>query len=116
MTENLIFTHIQSILNSNDIVLFMKGTKDMPMCGFSGIVTHILRQHGVEFKDINVLDNFEIREGIKEYANWPTLPQLYIRGEFIGGCDIVREMNESGELSEVLRQKGIHTSNALDSQ
>lgn len=107
MSENPIFEKIENLIHNNDVVLFMKGTKDMPMCGFSGVVSHILRQQGVDFKDINVLDDSEIREGIKAYANWPTIPQLYLKGEFIGGCDIVKEMYESGEFKDLLVQKGI---------
>ena len=89
---------IDNEVKTNDIVLFMKGTPDFPMCGFSGQVVQILGYLGVEFKGINVLDNPELREGIKVYSNWPTLPQLYVKGEFVGGCDIVREMFQAGEL------------------
>src|SRR5512141_1346014 len=86
---------------SNDVVLFMKGTKEMPQCGFSMQVAQILNHLGVDFKDINV------RDGVKAYSNWPTIPQLYVKGEFIGGCDIVREMFQAGELQELLSAKGI---------
>jgi monothiol glutaredoxin len=92
---------------ANDVVLFMKGTKTMPQCGFSMQVAQILQHLGVEFKDINVLEDMSVREGIKAYSNWPTIPQLYIKGEFIGGCDIVREMFQAGELQELLTSKGI---------
>jgi monothiol glutaredoxin len=92
---------------SNDVVLFMKGTKAMPQCGFSMQVAQILGHLGVDFKDINVLEDMGVREGIKAYSNWPTIPQLYIKGEFIGGCDIVREMFQAGELQEMLTEKGI---------
>ena len=95
-------TDIQSILDQHPITLFMKGTPDFPMCGFSGKVTQILRQIGARFHGINVLENESIRQGIKEYANWPTIPQLYINGEFIGGCDIVTELYENGELAKLL--------------
>lgn len=94
---------IQNQITSNRVVLYMKGTKDMPMCGFSGTVVAILNKLGVDFKDINVLDDIEIRQGIKDFTNWPTIPQLYIGGEFIGGCDIVREMFGSGELQKLLQ-------------
>lgn len=98
---------IKSEITSQDIVLFMKGTPQFPMCGFSGQVVQILDYVGVPYKGINVLDNQNIREGIKEYANWPTIPQLYIKGEFVGGCDIVREMFQSGELQTYLSEQGI---------
>jgi monothiol glutaredoxin len=91
----------------NDVVLFMKGTRSMPQCGFSMQVAQILQYLGVDFKDINVLDDMGVREGIKAYSNWPTIPQLYVKGEFIGGCDIVREMFQAGELQELLSAKGV---------
>jgi monothiol glutaredoxin len=91
----------------NDVVLFMKGTKSMPQCGFSMQVAQILNHLGVEFKDINVLEDMSVRDGIKTYSNWPTIPQLYVKGEFVGGCDIVREMFQAGELQELLNAKGI---------
>jgi monothiol glutaredoxin len=100
-------TQIDQLVKSNDVVLFMKGTADQPQCGFSSTVVRILDLVNAPFKDINVLANMEVREGIKEYSNWPTIPQLYIKGEFIGGCDIVREMYEAGELTALLAQKGI---------
>jgi len=93
---------IQKTIDDNDVVLFMKGTPDFPQCGFSGRVVHILRECGAEFLGVNVLEDPELRQGIKDFSNWPTIPQLYVRGEFIGGCDIVTEMFESGELSEQL--------------
>lgn len=98
---------IDTEVKSNDIVLFMKGTPDFPMCGFSGQVVQILTYLGVDFKGINVLDNPDLREGIKAYSNWPTLPQLYVKGEFVGGCDIVREMFQSQELHGHLKAAGI---------
>lgn len=98
---------IKSEIDSNDVVLFMKGTHQFPMCGFSGQVVQILDYIGVNFKDINVLEDADLRQGIKDFANWPTIPQLYIKGEFIGGCDIVREMFQSGELVTHLNDKGI---------
>jgi monothiol glutaredoxin len=91
----------------NDVVLFMKGTKAMPQCGFSMQVAQILQHLGVDFKDINVLEDMSVRDGVKAYSNWPTIPQLYVKGEFIGGCDIVREMFQAGELQELLSTKGV---------
>jgi monothiol glutaredoxin len=98
---------IDSTVKSNDIVLFMKGTADMPQCGFSGRSVQILQHLGVNFKDVNVLENEAIRNGIKEYTNWPTIPQLYIKGEFVGGADIMMEMFQSGELKQMILDKGI---------
>lgn len=101
-------TLIAETINSNDVVLFMKGNKKIPQCGFSATVVQILERCGLEnFKDINVLADPAIRDGIKQFSNWPTIPQLYIKGEFIGGCDITREMYESGELQSLLKDKGI---------
>src|SRR5690348_120443 len=91
-------TWIDNEVKSHDVVLFMKGTPDMPMCGFSGRVVQILDHLGADYKGINVLESGELRQGVKEYSNWPTIPQLYVKGEFIGGCDIVTEMFQSGEL------------------
>lgn len=93
---------IDDVIKSNDIVLFMKGTSDFPLCGFSGLVVQVLQREGASYKDINVLDDNEIREGIKVYSDWPTIPQLYVKGDFIGGSDIVKELYESGELSKIL--------------
>ena len=98
---------IKSIIDQNEVCLFMKGVPDAPQCGFSMTVSNILKHLNVNFKGINVLENEEIRNGIKVYSEWPTIPQLYIKGEFIGGCDIVKEMFEKGELKEVLEKKGI---------
>ena len=98
---------IDAEVKSNDVVLFMKGTPQFPMCGFSGQVAQILDYIGVPYKGINVLEDGAIREGIKAYSNWPTIPQLYIKGEFIGGCDITREMFQAGELQQLLSEKGI---------
>ena len=100
--EDTLRNRIQGIIDSNDVVLFMKGTKHFPQCGFSATVGEVLRRSGSEFQDVNVLEDPAIRQGIKEFANWPTIPQLYVRGEFVGGCDIVREMYENGELGAVL--------------
>ncbi|CAO6131072.1 COG0278 Glutaredoxin-related protein [Candidatus Pelagibacterales bacterium] len=94
---------IKDIISKNDVVLFMKGTPDMPQCGFSMTVTNILKQLKVKFNGIDVLADPEIRQGIKDFSNWPTVPQLYVKGEFIGGCDIVKEMYEKGELQKLLK-------------
>ena len=107
MSEHEIKDWIGKQVASNDVVLFMKGTREMPQCSFSMQVAQILNHLGVDFKDINVLDNMSVRDGIKAYSNWPTIPQLYVKGEFIGGCDIVREMFQAGELQELLSAKGI---------
>jgi monothiol glutaredoxin len=98
---------IDAEVKSNDVVLFMKGTPQVPMCGFSGQVVQILDYIGVPYKGVNVLENAEIRQGIKDYSNWPTIPQLYVKGEFVGGCDITREMFQSGELQQFFADKGI---------
>ncbi|KAA5602734.1 Grx4 family monothiol glutaredoxin [Blastochloris sulfoviridis] len=98
---------IDAEVKGNDVVLFMKGSPDMPMCGFSGQVVQVLDFLGVPYKGINVLESDEIRQGIKDYSNWPTIPQLYIKGEFVGGCDIVREMFQAGELQALLKDKGV---------
>ena len=103
-TKSMIENHI----NNNEVCLFMKGTVDAPQCGFSMAVTNILKILEVNFKDINVLENQSLREGIKIYSDWPTIPQLYIKKEFVGGCDIVKEMYENGELKKVLEDKGIN--------
>ena len=94
---------IKDIISKNDVVLFMKGTPDMPQCGFSMTVTNILKQLKVKFNSIDVLADPEIRQGIKDFSNWPTVPQLYVKGEFIGGCDIAKEMYEKGELQKLLK-------------
>jgi len=100
--------NIENEINSNDVVLFMKGTPVFPMCGFSAAVVEILTNLGIKFNTVNVLDSDEMREGIKKYSNWPTIPQLYIKKEFVGGCDIVKEMYENGELKTLLDNKGIN--------
>ena len=99
---------IKSEIESNEVCLFMKGTPDAPQCGFSMAVSNILKILEVNFKGVNVLENQNIREGIKAYSDWPTIPQLYIKKEFIGGCDIVKEMYESGELKKVFDDKGVN--------
>src|SRR6476619_3960416 len=98
---------IDNEVKSNDVVLFMKGTPQFPQCGFSGQVVQILDHLGVTYKGINVLESDDLREGIKAYAQWPTIPQLYVKGEFVGGCDIIREMFQAGELQQVLTEKGV---------
>jgi monothiol glutaredoxin len=103
-------TWIDNEVKSSDVVLFMKGTPTFPQCGFSSQVVQILDYLGVDYKGINVLENLDVRQGIKEYSNWPTIPQLYVKGEFVGGCDIIREMFQAGELQPLLGEKGIATS------
>ncbi len=98
---------IDNEVKGNDVVLFMKGTPQFPQCGFSGQVVQILDYLGVAYKGLNVLDSAELRDGIKAYSNWPTIPQLYIKGEFVGGCDIVREMFQAGELQETFKERGV---------
>ena len=98
---------IKQELAGTEVVLFMKGTPQMPMCGFSGQVVQILDYLGVAYKGVNVLANEEIRQGVKEFSNWPTIPQLYVKGEFLGGCDIVREMFQTGELATFLGEQGV---------
>src|ERR1700688_576240 len=98
---------IANEVKSNDVVLFMKGTPQFPMCGFSGQIVQILDYLGVPYKGLNVLENDDLRGGIKNYSNWPTIPQLYVKGEFVGGCDIVREMFQAGELLSLLKDKGV---------
>ncbi len=103
-TKNL----IENTIDKNEVCLFMKGTPDAPQCGFSMAVTNILKIMEVNFKSINVLENQSIREGIKVYSDWPTIPQLYVKKEFVGGCDIIKEMYENGQLKKVLDDKGIN--------
>ena len=98
---------IENIIETNEVCLFMKGVPEAPQCGFSMAVSNILKHLNVNFKGINVLENEEIRNGIKIYSDWPTIPQLYIKGEFVGGCDIIKEMFEKGELKELLKNKNI---------
>lgn len=98
---------IKETITSNDVVLFMKGTKSMPQCGFSSRVAGVLNFMGVEFADVNVLADDEIRQGIKDFSDWPTIPQLYVKGEFVGGCDIITEMTLSGELDTLFAQQGV---------
>ena len=112
MSENPVFAQIRSDLAENDVVLYMKGTSVFPQCGFSAVVVNVLSNLGVTFKSINILEDEDMRQAIKEYANWPTIPQLYVKGEFVGGCDIVKEMFSSGELQDLFKEKGISIQDA----
>ncbi len=105
--SNPVHEKIQSTVDANDIVLFMKGTPMFPQCGFSAAVVQVLSHMSVPFQGVNVLEDMEVRQGIKEFSAWPTIPQLYVKGEFVGGCDIIREMYESGELEDLLKEKGL---------
>ncbi|MEQ8398071.1 Grx4 family monothiol glutaredoxin [Thalassobaculum sp.] len=107
MLDETLRQRIDQEVGGNDVVLFMKGTPVFPQCGFSATVVQVLSHLGVKFKGINVLEDPAIRDGIKEYSSWPTIPQLYVKGEFIGGCDIIREMFETGELTEMLNTHGV---------
>ena len=107
MSDNPVFDTIQGEIDTNDVVLFMKGTPVFPQCGFSSMVVQVLSHVGVKFKGIDVLADDDVRNGIKEFSNWPTIPQLYVKGEFIGGCDIIREMFEAGELEQMFDEKGV---------
>ncbi|MDF2234621.1 Grx4 family monothiol glutaredoxin [Albimonas sp. CAU 1670] len=110
MTEaatNPAFATIEADIKANDVVLFMKGTKSMPQCGFSARVAGVLNFMGVDFKDVNVLADDAVRQGIKDFSDWPTIPQLYVKGEFVGGCDIITEMTLSGELDQLFEQNGV---------
>ncbi|NCF46578.1 MAG: Grx4 family monothiol glutaredoxin [Alphaproteobacteria bacterium] len=108
--EPAITERIQSEINSQDVVLFMKGTPVFPQCGFSAALVGVLSHLGVQFRGVNVLKDNDIREGIKTFSNWPTIPQLYVKGEFMGGCDIIREMYETGELMEMFNTHGVDVS------
>ncbi len=107
MTDNRVLDRIGEEIAASDVVLFMKGTPQFPQCGFSAAVTSVLSQLGVPFKGVDVLADDAIRQGIKAFSNWPTIPQVYVKGEFVGGCDIVREMYQSGELQRLLQEKGV---------
>ena len=100
-------TTIKQTITENDVVLFMKGTKSMPQCGFSSRVAGVLNYMGIEFADVNVLADEDIRQGIKDFSDWPTIPQLYVKGEFVGGCDIITEMTLSGELDTLFEENGV---------
>ncbi|MGA0235187.1 MAG: Grx4 family monothiol glutaredoxin [Alphaproteobacteria bacterium] len=105
--DTSILTRIQNDVESNQVMLYMKGTPVFPQCGFSAAVVAVLNNVGVEYHSVNVLEDPGVRQGIKEYANWPTIPQLYVNGEFVGGCDIIREMYETGELTQYLTDNGV---------
>jgi monothiol glutaredoxin len=105
--NNPVFERIQQDISTNNVVLYMKGTPMFPQCGFSAAVVQVLTDHGIAFKGIDILVDPSLREAIKQYTNWPTIPQLYVKGEFVGGCDIVREMAASGELAELFAAKGL---------
>tara|TARA_B100001123_G_C14928489_1_gene874699 strand:- start:228 stop:572 length:345 start_codon:yes stop_codon:yes gene_type:complete len=107
MIDENTLQRIQTEVDSNDVLLFMKGTPVFPQCGFSAAVVQVLSHLQVKFNSVNVLEDMDIREGIKHYSDWPTIPQLYVKGEFVGGCDIIREMFETGELSSFLEEKGV---------
>lgn len=107
MAEDATHAKIAKTIADNDVVLFMKGSKQFPQCGFSATAVKILEHLGVTFKDVNVLDDMTVRDGIKAFSNWPTIPQLYVKGEFVGGCDIMREMYQAGELHDLICEKGI---------
>ncbi|WP_043829067.1 Grx4 family monothiol glutaredoxin [Muricoccus aerilatus] len=112
MSDNPVFQQIKSEIDASPVTLFMKGTPVFPQCGFSARVVQILSHMGVPFRGVNVLENGEIREGIKAFSNWPTIPQLYVKGEFVGGCDIITEMFQSGELATLLSENGVPHSQA----
>ncbi len=109
MTNNPVIQRIQQDISDNDVVLYMKGTPVFPQCGFSAAVVQVLSELGVKFKGIDVLTDPSLRQGVKEFSSWPTIPQLYVKGEFIGGCDIVREMHSSGELRDLFQNRGVNT-------
>lgn len=103
MADTIILEKIKQTVDSSPVLLFMKGTRDAPQCGFSAQVIHVLKSYNVPFETVDVLADYDLREGVKEYANWPTIPQLYINGQFVGGCDITMEMHRKGELAEALK-------------
>ena len=107
--DNVIAERIRQEIGANDVVLFMKGSPVFPQCGFSAAVVQVLSHMGVKFKGIDVLQDPGLRQGVKDFSSWPTIPQLYVKGEFVGGCDIIREMYESGELNELLQTKGVES-------
>ena len=107
MSEPEVFSRIRDEIGKNDVLLFMKGTPVFPQCGFSAAVVEVLSDLGVKFQGVNILTDAELRQGIKEFSQWPTIPQLYVKGEFVGGCDIIREMAETGELEQLMKEKGV---------
>ena len=112
MSESPVFERIRDEIAKNDVLLFMKGTPVFPQCGFSAAVVEVLSDLGVKFHGINILVDPELRQGIKDFSQWPTIPQLYVKGEFVGGCDIVREMAETGELAQFFKEKGVALASA----
>ena len=114
MNDNPTNERIKSEINSQDVVLFMKGSPMFPQCGFSAATVQALSMSGVKFGSVDVLQDMEIREGVKQFSNWPTIPQLYVKGEFVGGCDIVREMFESGELKQLFEEKNVEMQDTPD--
>ena len=110
--DNAVFERIRHDINANDVVLFMKGTPVFPQCGFSATVVQVLNHLGVKFKGVDVLQDPGLRQGVKDFAQWPTVPQLYVKGEFVGGCDIVREMFQAGELQSLMKDKGLPVKDA----
>ena len=113
MLDDITRERIQTELDANDVLLFMKGTPVFPQCGFSAAVIQVLSHLQVKFSSVNVLEDPDIRDGIKQYSDWPTIPQLYVKGEFVGGCDIIREMYETGELKTFLEDKGLQSESAV---
>ncbi|MFL2917325.1 MAG: Grx4 family monothiol glutaredoxin [Thalassobaculaceae bacterium] len=109
MLDDTTRERIQTEVDANDVLLFMKGTPVFPQCGFSAAVIQVLSHLQVKFSSVNVLEDPDVRDGIKQYSDWPTIPQLYVKGEFVGGCDIIREMYETGELKTFLEEKGLHS-------
>ena len=112
MSDNPVHKAIASDVAENDVLLYMKGTPVFPQCGFSALVVQVLSNVGVKFKAVDVLKDADLRQGVKEYSDWPTIPQLYVKGEFVGGCDIIKEMYEGGELAPYLKEKGVMLENA----
>ena len=112
MTDSTVSDRIKRDVTDNDVVLYMKGTPVFPQCGFSAAVVEVLSELGVKFHGVNILIDPELRQGIKEFSQWPTIPQLYVKGEFVGGCDIIREMFETGELEQLMKDKGVTLANA----
>jgi monothiol glutaredoxin len=111
--SNSVADRIRDEVTNNQVVLYMKGSPAFPQCGFSAAVVQVLNHLGVDFKGVDVLSDPSLRQGIKEFSSWPTIPQLYVKGEFVGGCDIVREMYQSGEFTELLKQKGVKVTEAV---
>ena len=113
MSDQPVYDRIKQQIGGDDVVLYMKGTPVFPMCGFSAAVVQVLSREGVRFQSYNILDDADLRQGLKEFSQWPTFPQLYVKGELVGGCDIVREMHEAGELEGFLKEKGVRVGAAV---